>query len=56
VAIWIASDYQQIYTRLADELGMELVEVSERFGEIRLDKKEEAWHFHPLLGVFGALD
>ncbi|MGK6328346.1 type I-F CRISPR-associated helicase Cas3f [Erwinia sp. DT-104] len=56
VAIWIAPDYQQIYTRLADELGMELVEVSERFGEIRLDKKEEAWHFHPLLGVFGALD
>ncbi|WP_414147422.1 type I-F CRISPR-associated helicase Cas3f [Erwinia sp. BNK-24-b] len=56
VVIWIAPDYQQLYASLADETGMELAEVSKRFGEIRLYKSDEEWYFHPLLGVFGALD
>ncbi|WP_380181980.1 type I-F CRISPR-associated helicase Cas3f [Kalamiella sp. sgz302252] len=56
VTMWIKPDYQQLYTGLADELRMELVEVSKRFGEIRLPERDEEWRFHPLLGVFGALD
>jgi len=58
VSAWIVPDYQQVYTSLADELGMELVEVSQKFGEIRLREKKngEGWQFHPLLGVFGALE
>lgn len=58
VSAWIVPDYQQVYTNLADELGMELIEVSQKFGEIRLRKKKdgEGWLFHPLLGVFGALE
>ncbi|MEM6160402.1 type I-F CRISPR-associated helicase Cas3f [Erwinia sp. P6884] len=55
VALWITPDYQQLYADLAEELGMELVDVSKRFGEIRLRERDEAWLFHPLLGVFGAL-
>ncbi len=54
---WIAMDYQQIYQRLADELGMELSEISQKFGEICLRKKEEGiWRYHPMFGVFGALE
>jgi len=55
VAIWIEPDYHRLYTELADKLGMELEEISKRFGEIRLRESEEGWRFHPLLGVFGAL-
>ncbi|HHH1370137.1 TPA: type I-F CRISPR-associated helicase Cas3f [Yersinia enterocolitica] len=54
---WIAMDYQQVYQRLADELGMELSEISQKFGEICVRKKEDGiWRYHPMLGVFGALE
>lgn len=54
---WMAMDYQQVYQRLADELNMELSEVSQKFGEICVrEKKEGLWRYHPLLGVFGALE
>lgn len=50
-------DYQQVYLQLADQLNMELSQVSQRFGEICLPKKEQGlWRYHPLLGVFGALE
>jgi CRISPR-associated endonuclease/helicase Cas3 len=56
VSAWITEDYPTIYQGLADQLGMELPEVSRKFGEISLRKnKSDQWHFHPLLGVFGAL-
>ncbi|AHG20877.1 CRISPR-associated protein Cas3 [Chania multitudinisentens RB-25] len=54
---WMAMDYQQLYQRLADELNMEFSEVSQKFGEICLPEKEEGlWRYHPLLGVFDALE
>ncbi|WON78432.1 type I-F CRISPR-associated helicase Cas3f [Serratia sp. UGAL515B_01] len=54
---WMAMDYQQVYQKLADELNMELSEVSQKFGEICMRNKEEGiWCYHPLLGVFGALE
>lgn len=57
VSAWITEDYPTIYQGLADKLGMELPEVSQKFGEINLRKnKSDQWHFHPLLGVFGALE
>lgn len=53
VSAWIDTDYQQVYQQLADKLGMELVEISMKFGEISLRKKgDERWCFDPLLGVF----
>ncbi|KAA8998076.1 type I-F CRISPR-associated helicase Cas3 [Affinibrenneria salicis] len=60
VSSWLTVDYQAIYTRLADEMDMELSDVSQRFGEINLPvhdaEKNERWLWHPLLGVFGALE
>ncbi|HGM5489055.1 TPA: type I-F CRISPR-associated helicase Cas3f [Serratia fonticola] len=57
ISAWLTEDYPTIYQGLADKLGMELIEVSQKFGEINLRKnKEDQWHFHPLLGVFGALE
>lgn len=53
ISAWISTDYQQVYQQLADKLGMELVEVSMKFGEISLrEEGEERWCFDPLLGVF----
>ncbi|MFC0139647.1 type I-F CRISPR-associated helicase Cas3f [Erwinia mallotivora] len=58
VSPWITVDYLPVYQQLADELHMELWQVSQRFGEISLAEKrdDERWLYHPLLGVFGALD
>ena len=47
------NDYPQLYRRLADTLGMEFAQISERFGEINLRKPGEdeadTWRFHPAL-------
>ncbi|MNJ03434.1 hypothetical protein D3C73_1637410 [compost metagenome] len=57
VSAWVTADYSAIYQRLADKLNMELTEISQKFGEINLRKdKADQWCFHPLLGVFGALE
>lgn len=58
VSAWIEPDYQAVYLRLAERLNMELREVSQKFGEIclRKEEKEGLWRYHPLLGVFGALE
>ena len=58
VSIWIETDAELIYQQLADALGMELKQISQRFGELSLPEKRdgERWLYHPLLGVFGALD
>lgn len=55
---WIDTDCLRIYQWLAESLNKELNEVSRQFGEVRLLSKKdgERWHYHPLLGVFGALD
>lgn len=55
---WIDTDCLWIYQQLAESLNKELNEVSQQFGEIRLRIKKdgEMWRYHPLLGVFGALD
>ncbi|WP_038835315.1 type I-F CRISPR-associated helicase Cas3f [Yersinia pseudotuberculosis] len=55
---WIDTDCLRIYQWLAESLNKELNEVSRQFGEVRLLPKKdgERWHYHPLLGVFGALD
>ncbi|HGE8320583.1 type I-F CRISPR-associated helicase Cas3f [Serratia marcescens] len=58
-SLWMDNDYPQLYRRLADTLGMEFAQISERFGEINLRKLDEddteTWRFHPALGVFRAL-
>jgi CRISPR-associated endonuclease/helicase Cas3 len=57
VNAWFETDYQTIYQRLAEGLDIELSMVSQRFGEICLPTgRDERWHSHPLLGVFGALE
>ncbi|CNH98589.1 type I-F CRISPR-associated helicase Cas3f [Yersinia pekkanenii] len=56
---WIDTDYLGVYQQLAESLNKELNEVSQQFGEIRLSATKEGgemWRYHPLLGVFGALD
>ncbi len=57
-SLWMDNDYPQLYRRLADTLGMEFAQISERFGEINLRKPGEdeadTWRFHPALGVFRA--
>ena len=59
-SLWMDNDYPQLYRRLADTLGMEFAQISERFGEINLRKPGEdeadTWRFHPALGVFRALN
>jgi hypothetical protein len=59
-SLWMDNDYPQLYRRLADTLGMEFAQISERFGEINLRKLGEddtdTWRFHPALGVFRALN
>lgn len=56
VSNWLEMDYLSIYQNLAEKLDLELIGVSQRFGEVCLRVKEdERWNFHPLLGVFGAL-
>ncbi|WP_387795082.1 type I-F CRISPR-associated helicase Cas3f, partial [Photorhabdus sp. RM125S] len=54
VSVWIELDTETIYQNLADTKEMELRNVSQHFGEIRLRKKAdgEAWCYHPFLGVF----
>ncbi|KOY63639.1 CRISPR-associated protein Cas3 [Photorhabdus heterorhabditis] len=54
VSIWIELDTETIYQNLSDTYEMELKNVSQHFGEIRLRKKDdgEAWCYHPFLGVF----
>lgn len=53
---WFDVDYRAVLTALADERGLELSEVSARYGEITLPARErdggEPWLYHPLLGVF----
>ncbi len=58
VSVWIETDADAIYQQLADALGMELNQISQRFGELSLPEKKdgERWFYHPLTGVFGALD
>ena len=57
VSAWLTADYSHLYQQLADRLDMELTEISQKFGEINLRKdKADQWRFHPLLGVFGALE
>lgn len=55
---WFDVDYRTVLTTLADERGLELSEVSARYGEITLPAREsdggEPWRYHPLLGVFRA--
>ncbi|PEH52728.1 type I-F CRISPR-associated helicase Cas3f [Yersinia kristensenii] len=56
---WIDTDCLRIYQQLAELLNKELSEVSRQFGEVRLRANKddgEMWRYHPLLGVFGALD
>ncbi|WP_118984464.1 type I-F CRISPR-associated helicase Cas3f [Photorhabdus sp. CRCIA-P01] len=54
VSAWIELDTETIYQYLADTYEMELKNVSQHFGEIRLRIKDdgEAWRYHPFLGVF----
>ncbi|KMV35085.1 type I-F CRISPR-associated helicase Cas3f [Franconibacter pulveris] len=58
VGPWFDVSYQRVLLELAGKLEMELSEVSEKFGEIRLLKSDqdavEDWLYHPLLGVFHA--
>lgn len=55
VSAWIQASYSEVYNHLADEFGMEVEEVGQKFGEIGLSiysEEPEAWRFNPVLGVF----
>lgn len=58
VAAWMEDDYAQVMQQTAEARGLELKDVSDRYGEINLrvnNDEMEAWLWHPLLGVFRAL-
>jgi len=60
VRAWINTDYAAVLMALADAFDLDLTQVCERFGEINLraskDKDVKDWLWHPLLGVFRALN
>jgi len=57
VSCWIATDYHQVYQQLVGKLNKEWWQVSRQFGELNLPSNDkQRWSWHPLLGVFGALD
>lgn len=57
VSCWIATDYHQVYQQLVDKLDKEWWQVSRLFGELNLPiNDKQRWSWHPVLGVFGALD
>jgi len=60
VQAWFAVDYQAILLDLAESKNTELHAVSRRYGEItlRVSKEDatEQWRYHPILGVFRALN
>lgn len=55
---WFTLDALTVYQQHAEQMELTLTEVSKLFGEIRLRVKQNAakWHYHPVLGVYGALD
>lgn len=53
---WVSNDVKLLTEQLAEQIGLELGDVSRRFAELRLRKTEEKWLYHPLLGVHGALE
>jgi len=56
---WFKLDADTVYPLLAERFDRELNEISARYGEIRLRKAEStsvAWRYHPVLGVFRALE
>ena len=59
VSAWMADECAEVMQQVAEARDMELRDVSDRYGEINLrfkDEDTEAWLWHPLLGVFRALD
>ncbi|NIY47476.1 type I-F CRISPR-associated helicase Cas3f [Cedecea colo] len=59
VSSWMADEYAEVMQQVAETRELELADVSDRYGEINLRFKEgdtDAWLWHPLLGVFRALD
>ncbi|UJD94114.1 type I-F CRISPR-associated helicase Cas3 [Lelliottia amnigena] len=60
VQAWFAVDYQAVLLDLAESKNMELHAVSRRYGEITLpvgkENATEQWRYHPILGVFRALN
>lgn len=55
---WFTLDALSVYLQRAEQMGLTLEEVSKQFGEIRLRVKQNAekWHYHPILGVYSALE
>lgn len=60
VSAWMQLDYAEVLLGAAEAREMELAKVSERYGEINLPSRGqedfEPWYWHPLLGVFRALE
>ncbi|WKZ92700.1 type I-F CRISPR-associated helicase Cas3f [Chimaeribacter arupi] len=60
VSAWVETDYHTVWLALAEQSDLSLEEVSTRYGELSLmcspTEAPQAWCFHPLLGVFRALD
>lgn len=58
VCAWLESDYAAVMLDIAERRDMELAQVSRRYGEINLrvgQAGDDAWLYHPLLGVFREL-
>lgn len=50
---WLVNDAYELIEALAEEMGLELAEVSRTFAELRLRETEEKWEYHPWFGVHG---
>jgi len=55
VSFWFEQDALTVYQQLADDFGIELKEVSRRFGEVRLTEfsnEAQEYSYHPSLGIY----
>jgi len=60
VNFWFDLDPLEIYSRLADDFEIELKEVSQRFGELRItefnDNNDQEYWYHKNLGLHQEVD
>ncbi len=53
---WFELDALSVYQKLSDDMGLDLIQVSRKFGEVRLTEYEngnsEEYNYHPQLGVY----
>ncbi len=58
VQAWVANDVKALLEQIAEREQMELAHASRRFASLRLRElgEQAQWCYHPLMGVYGALE